>query len=296
MSHGCARTKGTVACWGNSIRGLLGDGNLREPSRGGGGGRVFCGGEYERCVPTPIASLHDVAQIAGGPSHTCARLAGGTVLCWGQNDQGQVGDDTTTPRPRPTPVRGLTDAVEIAAGQSHTCARRKDSSVSCWGGNGFGQLGDGATKDRGAPAAVTGLRDVAQIACGGMRSCARLVDGTVSCWGIGQSPRGPVPGLVAIADIAVGGAHACARAKDGALSCWGDNSAGQLGDGTNERRTAPVRVAALTGTTLVALGARHTCVAAGTGGETWCWGANANHELGDGTTDERHAPTRIVYR
>jgi alpha-tubulin suppressor-like RCC1 family protein len=296
--HGCALTKeGGVACWGVSTRGALGDGTLRDPSGGGGGGgRRFCTGEHERCVPTPIADLRDVAQVVAASSHSCARLTKGTVVCWGQNESGQLGDGTTTARPKPTAVSGLTDAVEVAVGGTHSCARRKDGSVSCWGSNGAGELGDGTGQDHAAPKPVTNMRDVVQIACGKTRSCARLADGTVSCWGGGVQKPAVVPNLSGVVDLVLGGRHACARTKDGAAMCWGDNENGQLGDGTTERRATPVRVNAITGATQLALGDAHTCAAVAKGGETRCWGRNGSHQLGDGTVVARHDPTQTEYR
>ena len=95
-----------------------------------------------------------VAQIAIGNDHTCARLTDGTVLCWGLNGNGQLGDGTTTYRETPDAVPGLTSVAEIATGGSHTCARRTDGTVLCWGGNSYGQIGDGTTTHRQTPTAV----------------------------------------------------------------------------------------------------------------------------------------------
>src|SRR5262245_11841162 len=82
-----------------------------------------------------------VTHIATGVSHTCARLADGTVRCWGFNAVGQLGDGTTTDRQTPVAVTGLTAVAELAAGSSHTCARRTDGTAVCWGSNYYGQLG-----------------------------------------------------------------------------------------------------------------------------------------------------------
>ena len=55
--------------------------------------------------------------------------------------------------------------------------------------------------------------------------------------------------------ISAGLAHSCA-VVDGAAMCWGnDNSVGQLGDGTNIDRLAPVQVIGLaSGVTAISAG------------------------------------------
>lgn len=64
-------------------------------------------------------------RVVADESYTCARVEGGRVLCWGEGDQGRLGDGGGGARPTPGPVTGLTDVVELAAGSSHTCARRR---------------------------------------------------------------------------------------------------------------------------------------------------------------------------
>jgi len=96
--------------------------------------------------------------------HSCARRAGGSVVCWGYNYSGELGDGTTTSRLTPVAVSGLSDAVELSAGGLHSCARRAGGSVVCWGRNSEGELGDGTMGDgtttrRLTPVAVSGLSD-----------------------------------------------------------------------------------------------------------------------------------------
>ncbi len=153
--------------------------------------------------------LGNIAQLALGFGHTCARTTGGTVVCWGLNTSGQLGIGSTTNAAFPTVVSGLNNIVEITAGLYHTCARRSpDNAVLCWGRNNEGQLGTGSVSGPVlTPAVVAGLTDAAQI------------DG--------------------------GGAHTCARRTSNAIVCWGDNSQGQIGDGTFTTRPSPTAVLGL---------------------------------------------------
>ena len=146
--HGCARRRdGTVWCWGANAIGQLGI--MREgttPSGPGGGGRS------PRRGPTRVTGLDDVVELASfGRAHSCARRRGGQVLCWGRNNEGQLGDGTTTSRDAPVPVEGLDDALALAAGYDFTCALRRGGEVLCWGRNDKGQLGDGTGRDSPRP-------------------------------------------------------------------------------------------------------------------------------------------------
>ncbi|MEM1684754.1 MAG: hypothetical protein QXD60_03255, partial [Nanopusillaceae archaeon] len=88
-------------------------------------------------------SSHDLkikSIIAAGSRHTCALLSNGSIMCWGYNWFGQLGDGTYEDRPTPVPVQGINNAIAIAAGYHHTCALLSNRSVMCWGRNGAGQL------------------------------------------------------------------------------------------------------------------------------------------------------------
>ncbi|WP_437960354.1 hypothetical protein WME76_12390 [Sorangium sp. So ce119] len=95
--------------------------------------------------------------------------------------------------------------------------------------------------------------------------------------GGGSSATGAGPeGQCALA-VTSGAAHACALFAGGSVWCWGDNTRGQLGDGSYERRDDPVEVRVPAAVKVVA-GGRHTC-ALTSGGELWCWGDNAAGQL-----------------
>lgn len=108
--------------------------------------------------------------VAAGEAHSCVLTRGGTVLCWGANASGQLGDGSTTQRLTPVAVIGLTNAeTSIVAGQSHTCAITTGGGVVCWGENGDGQLGNNSTTDSPTPVQVSGLTSgVTALAGGGI--------------------------------------------------------------------------------------------------------------------------------
>ena len=88
---------------------------------------------------------------------SCALRLDGTVVCWGANGWGQLGNGSTVNSQVPVGVTGISNAVQVATGYGFACALLDTPSVRCWGYNGWGQLGNGSTVNSTTPVAVTGL-------------------------------------------------------------------------------------------------------------------------------------------
>ena len=98
-------------------------------------------------VPVPVDDLKFVTAVAAGGHHSLALLANGTVVAWGANDSGQLGDGTTITRSEPVEVTGLTGVKAIAAGGDHSLALLNNGTVMAWGDNESGQLGNGNSSE-----------------------------------------------------------------------------------------------------------------------------------------------------
>src|SRR5206468_339497 len=95
-------------------------------------------------------------------------------------------------------------------------------------------------------------------------------------------------------EIEAGWHHTCALTTAGGVNCWGNNHDGQLGDGTEIDKVAPVGVVGLMSrVNAIAAGERHSC-ALTTGGGVKCWGNNHDNQLGDGTENDRVTPVDVV--
>src|SRR5262245_54074463 len=104
------------------------------------------------------ASAETATAIDAGNEHTCAITSAGTLLCWGDNYSGQLGDGTRTNRDTPQEVVGLSDVTAVSAGLAHTCAISGNGHLQCWGSNSQGQLGNPDVTTRSTiPVDVLGL-------------------------------------------------------------------------------------------------------------------------------------------
>lgn len=287
--HTCAIIDaGFTKCWGYNMYGQLGINSYED-----------------KAVPNKVLNLKGIAvAIHGGEFHTCALTSLGSVMCWGDNSQGQVGDGSGMTWPYPTTVPGLESGVtDIQVGEFHNCARMQDGTLKCWGKNWAGQLGDGTQIMRPTPTDTLSLGGkVLSFSTGDSHTCAILDTNQLNCWGsnsFGQIGDGTsalhlqpvdVYGLTqGIKAIASGAMHTCALTDSGTVKCWGSNEFGQLGDGTNVSSLVPLDVKGLDeGVTAIAAGDFHTCAAIGN--EVRCWGYNGYGQVGDGSRVNRNTP------
>jgi alpha-tubulin suppressor-like RCC1 family protein len=307
-SMGGLATFTTVAAWGNNFLGQLGNGvPLPYPD------------DSPSTMPVEVSNLDgaELKAITGGANHSLALKNDGTVLAWGLNQDGELGDGTNTDSSTPVEVNDpndpsgyLTGVSAIAAGGAHSLALKSDGSVWAWGSNFSGQLGDGTTTDSSnKPVKVANLSGVEAISGGGAPSynLALKDDGTVWAWGDNTASQGSriggqlgddeisssntplqvsdLPG--GIDAIAAGAEHGLALKDDGTVWAWGYNFFGQLGNGTttDSSSSKPVQVSELVGIKAIAAGGSFS-LALKDDGTVWAWGDNRFGQLGDGTFTE----------
>lgn len=249
-----------------------------------------------------------------GAAHTCGLTnhggAPGDVWCWGENASGQLGSGTTTSKFAAAATTGGLQFTALASGGggNHSCALTAAGAAYCMGENEDGQLGDGTTTDRSTWTLVSGGHVFHAITVGLNFSCG-LVGPTAGntkawCWGVdsvgqlgnGTTTQSSIPvqtsGNLVLVQIAaaVGGEHVCAREANETVWCWGKNNEGQIGDNSQTHRLVPTALAGLPALGLnasaVTAGRRHSC-AVRTDNALYCWGRNAEGQLGDGTADAR---------
>lgn len=242
----------------------------------------------------------EATAVASGEDHSCAVMQDATLMCWGSNDFGQLGDGTRVNRNYAVAVPGLSNVVGVSPSRVHTCAVLSSGVVKCWGDGQAGSLGDGVSRSLYQPSltpvTVSGITTATQLASGSETTCALLQDTTVKCWGRGdQGTRGDgstanralspvaVTGLTGVSQIIGGRLHMCAVMLDQSLRCWGSNYYGELGDGTRTRKTTSQAVA-LPGPVATADGGATGTCAALTSGAVYCWGGNSDGQLGIGTS------------
>ena len=260
-----------------------------------------------KCQGTTPCAIVD--NMSAGGTHTCAVRSDGSLWCWGSNIEGQLGDGTAG-SPTNGPVRAGNSTWNwklVTTGHDHTCAIRRDGTLWCWGSNSYGQLGNGAAD----PAAVPTPTQVAGEGWTAVRAsssftCGVRGDGSLWCWGKnesgnlgnGSTDNSPVPVEVVGTNwvsLAVGDAHACGIQGDRSLWCWGANGRGQLGNGSTAGSATPVQVGDASWsnvTTDVTSGAAHTC-GLRLDNSLWCWGANDDGALGNGSTTDSSVPVKV---
>jgi alpha-tubulin suppressor-like RCC1 family protein len=297
----CALTTGGgVECWGTDSLGTLGNNSTTNSS-----------------VPVQVTGLTSgVTVVSTGIGFTCAVTAGGSVQCWGANNSGQLGNNSTTGSLVPVQVSGLASgATGVSIGALSACAVTAGGAIQCWGDNTYGELGNGSATSSLVPVQVTDLTSGATFVSMGTGSealdagafaCALTTGGGVQCWGYnaygelgnGSTTSSLVPvqvtGLTSgVTAISTGAVSACAITAGGGVECWGGNN-GLLGNGSTANSLVPVQVTGLTsGVTAISVWNASAC-AVTAGGGVECWGANPSGELGNGSTTSSLVPVQVT--
>lgn len=342
-NHNCAITNGddNLWCWGANSSGQLGDGSSTDSSNfkpigdetwtlvavGGdhscaikSGGTLWCWGANGSGqlgvgttsninVPRRVGSAANAnwQTVAVGSDHSCAIKSGGTLWCWGDNSQSQLGDNTLAdPTTTPRRIGSDTDWSQVSLGNQAGCAVKQDQSLWCWGDNASGQLGLGDTTDRDTPTEVQPGSAWTNVAVGVSHSCGiQDNDASLWCWGdntYGQLGQGatsafsstPLQVLASTqwSAVVVGDSHSCAIKADGSLWCWGNNVAGQLGVGTTSHLATPTEVSHGNGWRALSAGDYHSC-AVDADYIGYCWGLNDTGQLASGNLLGTDTPRRF---
>ena len=295
-SHSCAILEnGSAMCWGLDNYGQLGDG----------------GDATNLIKPTSFVSIDEgktVAQIYARQLRTCIILDDNSASCWGFNEDGQAGDNSTNTYKSPSVEVEFPQGKGVKSmgmGLKHTCAILEDDTLTCWGLDSHGALGNGDsdTSDKYTPQTITTPSDrkVVKVKPGATHTCILLDDGGVMCWGrdnVGQLGNGDTSDTIhtpssnvelpegrAATDLSVGDHHSCALLDNGSITCWGLNNYGQLGENTTTNRPIPVYAHLPTGSPAVSVSVGpHNSCAILENSSVYCWGHNHFGRLGIGVT------------
>jgi len=270
-----------------------------------------------------VASLLAAMLLTSAFGATTAMAAAGpgSVLGWGYNGEGQLGDGSVTSALVPTPtsagaIPAGTTIVQTAVGYSFSLALGSNGELYAWGNNGNGQLGNGTTTNSLVPVAVTmpAGTTFTKIAAGADFGLALGANGKLYAWGANNAGQlgngtttsslvpvavsaGAIPTGTTIVQITAGFSYGAVLSASGKVYAWGYGGDGGLGDGSTSNSDLPVAVSAgaiPVGTTIAAIsGGDSSTLALGANGKLYAWGANNIGDLGDGTTTNSLVPVAV---
>jgi alpha-tubulin suppressor-like RCC1 family protein len=299
------KTDGTLWVWGSNANGQLGDNTAINKSSP---------------VQT-ITSTTNWSQVACGYRSIMALKTDGTLWCWGFNNGGILGDNTTTNKSSPVQTATFGNNWSKTSRASGLFlggsiykltggAVKKDGTLWIWGNNSYGQLGDNTTVSKSSPVqpfTYNFATNWNKISLGDYHSAGVKTNGTLWTWGrngVGQLGDNTITHRsipiqtfaygMTWKDVACGYLHTAALKYDGTLWCFGSNTHGQLGDNTITHRSSPVQTIALgTSWKQVDCGYKHTA-ATKYDGTLWTWGDNEAGALGDNTITHRSSPIQTT--
>lgn len=220
------------------------------------------------------------------------------------------------------------ELTAVSNGRDFSCGISRLGRLYCWGVSTFGEtanrpdsacVGDNARPGTAdcvlqAQRAAEPFNEYTAVATASATGCGIRNGGLLYCWGRGldgelgigriDDSDVPLPATVLserFTSLDGGGDHFCALNTQGYAYCWGRDDRGQLGDTLLVNSTTPIPVVGpdgLMATRLrfisIAAGSSHTCGVEAGSGAAWCWGEGSSGQRGDGTTDVRQRPRRVL--
>lgn len=281
--HACGLTpSGEAYCWGRNYEGQIGTGST-SPSEP---------------IPVAVVGGNRFRDITAGYSFTCGLTLQNAVLCWGSDQQGQLGiGGGSGTQPSPVEVSGGRTYVALDIGGNNACAIGADQTTYCWGL----LVVPSSVAPANVPTAVSGGTGFTSISVGPTHACAVDTQQDIYCWGqsslgLGgaqsRSPTTPVEGFQSWVSVDAGRWFSCGRSDSGTSYCWGNNDDGRLGSGTRIWASSPQLVTGGADFTSLALGEDHACGRT-QAGETYCWGYRGDGGVGDGAAAYGVLPSQI---
>ena len=296
-------TLGNIYCTGPNGNGSLGDNTNTDSDSLVSIARP---GSYK-----DIASVYYSSQDS---NVTCAAIDGSTgmIYTWGYNNQGQLGDSTTsTSRSSPISISRSSSYSMVSGGGLGTNFMAIDASSGMiwgWGLNSAGQLGDNTTTGKSSPVSIRRPGSYSSVLAG---TSSYFIDATTgNIWACGTNSFGQLgdgsiltrSSPVAIQRaasyskvmIAAAGSTYAIDASDGSVWAWGYNGSGQLGDGTITNKSSPISMLGGRSYIDIAAGAQ-TVYLLTSGGVVYAAGYNQSGQFGDNTTINASSPISLPF-
>ena len=238
-------------------------------------------------------------EMAVGFYHILALDKDNNLWAWGDNEYGQLGDETTTNKASPTKIETGITFVQLSAGYFHSAGIDNDGKLWSWGYNKYGQLGDGTTTQQTKPIKIMGDKTFKKVIASNYSTLAIDMNDEIWYWGRYYGDHNGGAKIPQKLDFKIeyslisGDSHYLFLDKQNKLWSWGANYAGQIGDGTTITRTNPVQIKPETKFTQVSAGDRFS-LAIDEEGNLWSWGYNDDGQLGDGTKTYKTSPVQIT--